>query len=1034
MRSLVAFAVRRRVTIFMFAIAVAVFGFVGYKRLSLELFPDITYPSLTIQTDFPDTAPQEVEYLITRPVEEAVGVLRGLQNIHSVSRPGVSEVTLEFDWGSDMDMLSMEVREKLDRLILPQEAEDPIVLRFDPSLDPIIRLGLSGPGNLVEMRRLAEKKIKPDFETILGVAAAQIKGGLEDEVQINVDQERLAALSIPLDRVREVVGVSNVNLPGGALRGEVSQFLIRTVNEFDSVDEIGDLIVQQNENGIVRLRDVATVQMGTKERDEISRVNGKECVEIALFKEGDANTVTVSKLVQERIAEWRQKLPPGYAMTVLFDQSHFVRQALGEVRSAALIGGLLTILVLFAFLREVRSTLIIATSIPLSVIATFLVMYRMNISLNIMSLGGLTLGIGMLVDNSIVVLEAIFRKKTTGYPLAQAVIEGTSEMGPAITASTLTTVAVFLPIVFVEGVAGQLFKDQALTVTISLLASLVVAVTVIPMLSALGADVHAKATDVRRPVADTDLVMTLGGFSRGYDRFVRGALRHRWVTIVAAFGLFAFALYSLRWIGTELIPPLSEGEFFYEVNMPEGTSLAATDHVMAEMEKAAAADPAIEYYYSTVGSRLIAGGMSLNTKAEYLGQLNIAMKNRTDTQAETATAENLRRQFELIPDLDVKFGRPSYFSLKTPVEVVLYGDNLEDLRSYSLELAGEMRTIRGLVDVRSSLEAGNPEIQVTFDRRRLAGLGLDMGVLSETLRNRVQGVVPTRFKEEDRQIDVRIRNQESDRASVDDIRNLVLPGPNGNPIRLLSVANVHLDRGPAEIHRLQQQRAAVVSANLEDRSLGSAIRDVEGVVGRTPPPAGITTELAGQNREMQKSFASLRFAMALAIFLVYLVMAATFESFIHPFIVLFTIPLGIVGVVAGLLVTGTSITVIVLIGTIMLSGIVVNNAIVLIDAVNRLRRAGVDKLEAVVRAGHLRLRPILMTTLTTVLGLIPMALKFGEGAELRAPLAITVGWGLFMATLLTLVVIPAVYMVIPSRVGVEAEAKEMVPGGEEVTA
>ncbi len=1026
MRSFVALAVRRRVSVIMFALAVAAFGFVGYKRLALELFPDISYPSLTVQTDFPDTAPQEVEYLVTRPVEEAVGVLRGLQTIHSVSRPGVSEVTLEFDWKSDMDVLSMEVREKLDRLVLPEEAEDPIVLRYDPSLDPIVRLALAGTDHLVELRRLAEKKLKPDFETVLGVAAAQLKGGLEDEVQVNVDQERLAALGIPIDRIRQVVGVSNVNLPGGALRGADSQFLVRTVNEFDNVEEIGDLIIQQNESGIVRLRDVATVQMGTKEREEISRVNGTECVEIALYKEGDANTVTVSKLIEEKIAEWQGQLPPGYSLTVLFDQSHFIRQAIGEVRNAAVVGGILAILVLFAFLRDVRSTLIIATSIPLSVIATFLVMYRMNISLNIMSLGGLTLGIGMLVDNSIVVLESIFRKRTGGHSLAQAAVDGTSEVGPAVIASTLTTVAVFLPIVFVEGVAGQLFKDQAWTVTISLLASLVVAVTMIPMLSALGGRVLGGDGRLPRASISDGPTMTLGRFSMAYDGFVRGAIRYRWATVVIAFGLFFAALFSLRFIGTELIPPLSEGEFFFEVNMPEGTSLAATDRVMTEMEQAASADPAIAVNYATVGSRLIAGGMSLNTKAENLGQLNIVMSDRTDQLAEAATAEALRRQFERIPDLEIKLGRPSYFSLKTPVEVVLYGESLEELRGYSLALAGELATVPGLTDVRSSLEAGNPEIQVIFDRRRLAGLGLDMGVLSETLKNRVQGVVPTRFKEEDRQIDVRIRNQEISRSSVNDVRNLVLPGPNGQPIRLLAVADVQLDRGPAEIHRLQQQRAAVISANLKGRSLGPVVADVERVISEVPPPPGITTEMAGQNREMQTSFASLRFALALAIFLVYLVMAATFESFVHPFIVLFTIPLALVGVIAGLLVTGTTITVIVLIGAIMLVGIVVNNAIVLIDAINRLRRAGVDKLEAVVQAGHIRLRPILMTTLTTILALIPMALSWGEGAELRSPLAITVASGLFLSTLLTLVVIPATYMIVPSRLRPETETEEEI--------
>jgi HAE1 family hydrophobic/amphiphilic exporter-1 len=493
------------------------------------------------------------------------------------------------------------------------------------------------------------------------------------------------------------------------------------------------------------------------------------------------------------------------------------------------------------------------------------------------------------------------------------------------------------------------------------------------------------------------------------------------VTLAVAFGLFFAALGSLRWVGTELIPPLSEGEFYFEVNMPEGTSLVATDRVVNVMEDEAKEQDRIDRFYTTVGSRLVAGGMSLNTKGENLGQINIVMKNRTDEENEIATVVQLRQRYESIPDLEIKFGRPSYFSLRTPVEVILFSDDLDELRTYSLDLAQELSTVPGLVDVSSSLEAGNPELQVVFDRRRLASMGLDMGTLSETLKNRVQGVVPTRFKEADRQIDVRIRNSEISRESVGDVRNLVLPGADGRPIRLLAVADVKLDRGPAEIHRLQQQRAAVITANLKGRSLGSAVGDIEQAIAATPAPAGITSELGGQNREMQTSFASLRFALGLAIFLVYLVMAATFESFAHPFVVLFTIPLALVGVVAGLLATNTTISVIVLIGTIMLVGIVVNNAIVLIDQVNRLRRAGVEKLEAVVRAGHVRLRPILMTTLTTILALLPMAIGWGEGAELRSPLAITVASGLFLGALLTLVVIPAAYMVVPSPMKAEVE-------------
>ena len=1029
MHSFVDLAVRRRVSVVMAALALIAFGIVGYNRLALELFPDITYPSLTVQTEFPDTAPQEVENLVTRPVEEAVGVLRGLQTIHSVSRAGISEVTLEFEWGSDMDLLSMEVREKLDRLILPEETTDPIVLRYDPSLDPIIRLALSGPDDLTVLRRLADKQIKQDFETIKGVAAAQIKGGLEEEIQIEIDQNRLAALNITLEQVRQTVGVGNVNLPGGALRGKDSQFLVRTINEFDDIEEIADLIVVQREGAVVRLRDVARVYWGSKEREEITRVGGSEAVEVSLFKEGDANTVSVARRLQDRLRYWQEeKLPEGYELTVLFDQSRFIENALKEVRYAALIGGVLAIMILLLFLRDLRSTLIIATSIPISVVGTFVAMYRLDISLNIMSLGGLTLGIGMLVDNSIVVLESIFRQRKLGRSLFTAAVTGTTEVGPAVIASTLTTVAVFLPIVFVEGVAGQLFRDQALTVTVSLLVSLVVALTLIPMLSAAGSplprqtgrdeDEWKAAPDDRDHEEDTgQSMLTLGWFSRLYDRLLQGVLYRPGLTLVIGFCLFFASLAGSRQLGTELIPQLSEGEFFFEVNLPEGASLAATDRTIQIMERAAAADSAIDRYYATVGSRLVSGGLSLNTKAENLGQLNIVLADRGDSEGELVTAERLRQEFAQLPDLEVKFGRPSYFSLKTPVEVIIFGDDLEELRAYSLDVANQLTGVPGLVDVRSSLEAGNPELQVIFDRQRLAALGLDMGVLSETLKNRVLGVVPTRFKETDRQIDIRLRNRQEDRDSVEDVRNLVLPGSEGEPLRLLSVADVIEARGPAEIHRLQQQRAAIVSANLEGRSLGSAMAEVQTRLAQSPPPRGLSTELGGQNQEMQVSFDSLRFAMMLAIFLVYLVMAATFESFLHPFLVLFTIPLALVGVVTVLLLTGTTVTVIVLIGAIMLVGIVVNNAIVLIDTINRLRRRGVAKHEAVRRAAHLRLRPILMTTLTTILGLLPMALAWGEGAELRSPLAVTVAGGLLLSTLLTLAVIPAAYRIIPSRLG-----------------
>jgi len=1054
MRGIIELSVRRPVSVTMTIIAVMAFGWVALQRLSLDLLPDISYPTLVVQTEFPDTAPQEVENLVTRPIEEVVGVLRGLTTIHSVSRAGLSEVTLEFDWGADMALLSLEVREKLDRLVLPDGCRAPLVLRYDPSLDPVARLALSGGDDLAELRRIADYQLKPDLETVPGIASAQVRGGLEAEIQVAVDQERLAALGLPLDRVRDAVGAGNLNLPGGALRGRDEQFLVRTINEYVDVTEIADIIVSHTDGRQVRVKDVADVFWGAREREIITRVNGREAVGIAIYREGDANTVTVARALHERLADLRsRRLPAGHSLDVLFDQSVFIAQAIREVRNAALGGGLLAVIVLFLFLRHVRSTLIIALSIPISVVATFILLYELDISLNLMSLGGLTLGIGMLVDNSIVVLESIARRRRQGLSLAAAAVAGASEVGAAVTASTLTTIAVFLPIVFVEGIAGQLFRDQALTVTFSLLASLLVAISLIPMLSSLGGRQTARrrtaaAEAAAAPLADRanpgaapaspapgdaerDLALTatdaralfsLGRASGVYDRLLTGALARRAVTLAVAGGLFAASVWGVRWLGVELIPELSEGEFFFEAQLPEGASLAATDRVLQRMEAAAAAVPGVALHYATVGSRSGAGGLGANTRSENLGQLNVIVADRANAGLETEIAERLRREFVLFPDLEAKFGRPAYFTLKTPIEVRIFGEDLAVLRDYSLAVARRLEQVPGLVDVRSSLEAGNPELQIVFDRERLAALGLDMAALSQALQDRVQGAVPTRFRLEDRQIDIRVRNREADRRSLEDVRSLVVPGPGGEPLRLVAVADVRLDRGPAEVHRLQQQRAAVVGANLERRSLGGAVRDVRQALQEVPPPPGVSVDLGGQNEEMEVSFASLRFALLLAVFLVYLVMAATFESFLHPFIVLFTIPLALVGVVAALLVTGTTVTVIVLIGAVMLVGIVVNNAIVLIDMINRFRRGGLSKREAVVRAGHVRLRPILMTTTTTVLGLLPMALSFGQGAELRSPLAITVAGGLLLSTLLTLVVIPAVYMIVPSTVRAQADA------------
>lgn len=1020
--SIVELSVRRRVTILMACSAVVAFGIVSYSRLSLNLLPDISYPSITVQTEFPNAAPGEVENLITKPVEEVVGVIRGMTQMTSVSRAGISEVTLEFGWGADMDSLSMDVREKLDRLLLPDEAEKPIVMRYDPAMDPIMRISLSGGESLTMMRYIAEEKLKDELEKIDGVAAAQIKGGEEEEIQVNLEQGKVAAMGITPEMISRVLSDSNINRPGGSLKGAESNYLVRTLNEYDSVGEIGEIKITASGLPPVRLADVAQVIRGTKDREEITRVNGTECVIIELFKEGDANTVNVADGIKSALVYLPGLLPDGMAMDVLFDQSRFIRSSIKEVRDALTIGGILAILILLIFLRDLRSTVIIATSIPVSVIATFMFMYRMDVSLNIMSLGGLTLGIGMLVDGAIVVLEAIHRQRENGLTRRRAAIVGTKEVGGAVVASVLTTIAVFFPIVFVEGIAGQLFRDQSLTVTFSLAASLVVSLSLIPMLSSLGKD--KKTVKEKKETAKVDDI-SLGFFGKIYERLLRGALRLRWVTLLAAIAIFAGSLTLVPQLGRELIPALTEGEFYFEVTLPEGTSLPATNLILGQMEEIAKNDPGVERVYATVGSRTVSGGLSLKTKDENLGQLNVVVTDRTDELLEATVANRLRDQFVRIPNLDVKLGRPSFFSLKTPVEALFFGEDLVALKNYTLQLKTELAKLPGLVDIRASLESGNPELNVVFDRDRLARLGLTVGQVSETLHSRVNGSVVSKFKEVDRLIDIRIRNQEVDRDSVNDIENIVVAQVDGLPISLKAVATLEPGRGPSEIHRIKQSRSAILSADLKGVGLGEAMRQIEAVIAKNPPPVGITYQAGGQNEEMQTSFQSMLFAMGLAIFLVYLVMAATFENLIHPLLILFSIPLAGVGMILGLYYSGHSISVIAMIGAIFLAGVVVNNAIVLVDAINRFRREGLEKMDAIVYACRIRLRPILMTTLTTVLGLLPMAIGFGEGSELRAPLAVVVSTGLVVSTLLTLVVIPAIYMIVPTSVRTLEEDREL---------
>ena len=1050
---IVSFSIHRPVTVTMFMVAAVVFGTVAFDRLPINLLPDISYPTLTIRTEYPGAAPGEVENLISKPIEEAVGVVSGVVRTSSISRPELSDVIIEFEWGTNMDFASLDVREKLDMINLPRDAEVPVLLRFDPSLDPIMRIALAGEEDLISLRLLAEERIKQELESLDGVASVQVSGGLEEEIQILVDEGRLAQIGIPISQVVQRLAQENINLTGGTLKDGEAEFLVRTLNEFRSVDEINDIVVGMRGMAPVLLKDVAEVRKGHKERKVITHLNGRESVEIAIYKEADKNTVAVAEAVKARLNEIMsefKRFDVPIEMTIVNDQSVFIQNSVDEVRNAAVYGGILAILILYLFLRSFKSTLIIALAIPISVVVTFFFMYATSVSLNIMSLGGLALGVGMLVDNAIVVLEAIDRYYKKKLPTAEAAMKGASEVGKAVIASTLTTICVFVPIIFVEGIAGQLFNDQALTVTFSLAASLLVALTLIPMLAARQWPEHTLARadgaladgggSVMRGLRivfveiPARLLVTLangfaaagrilgrpirwllGQFDRrlaaiieAYPGFLERVLARRGRFLLGTLTLFVASLLAMRFIGNELIPEMSQGEFFVDVQLPIGTPLEETDRVMMRMAELVRPVPGVASVYTVAGTSSQMG-FSATEQRENLGQLHVRLQPGMVGDAELAVMDELRQRFADIPGIEYKFSRPTLFSFRTPIEVEVRGYNLQELQRISLELAQRMRDIPGLRDVKASTEGGNPEVQIVFNRKRVAQLGLDIQTIGTIIRNKVQGEVATEFNRMDRKIDIRVRNREDYRRNVDDLRRLTI-NPNGAvPIPLASVAEVTLERGPSEIRRVDQERVALVTANLKGRDLGSVTRDIQAVIDELILPPDFRVTIGGQQREMATSFDSMVLAIALAIFLVYLVMASQFESLVQPFIIMFTIPFALIGVVLTLLITGTPISVVVLIGVIMLAGIVVNNAIVLLDYINQLRREGLPKREAIKQAGQVRLRPILMTTLTTVLGLLPMAIGLGEGAEVRTPMAITVIGGLLVGTLLTLVVIPTVY-------------------------
>lgn len=1094
--NLVDISVKRPVTVWMFTFAILLFGFVSLSRLSLNLLPELSYPTLTIRADYVGAAPGEIEQLVTKPIEEAIGVVKGVRTVTSTSKAGQSDVVLEFEWGTEMDLASLEVREKLDVLILPLDVQKPLLLRFNPSLDPIIRFGFGGveppikkaPGDNSEanvqhndeknpvildvegMKRLrtyAEEQIKRKLESVTGVASVRVGGGLENEIQVLINQQRTSQLNIKVEEVIARLKAENVNSSGGRVEDGSQEYLVRTLNQFQSLDDMRNLFIATREGKHIRLGDIAEVIDAHKEIDSVTRFNGFEGVEIAIYKEGDANTVQVAENVQRRLERINKELPDYYQLQMVYDQSRFIASAINEVKSAGIIGGILAMFILYLFLKNIWPTLIISISIPVSIIATFNLMYGNDISLNIMSLGGIALAIGLLVDNSIVVLENIDRHKKIESDIKVAASKGTKEVSMAIVASTLTTMAVFFPLVFVEGIAGQLFSDQALTVTFALLASLIVALSIIPMMAArekqtsdsaaldLGASTEKtlpqskfgwffyylglpfkyliQAVFYYVPLAIVSLVVFIvrvvgkilgtllkpliwgfdkvyGVLEKAYFKALDLALRIKFLMIAVIIAVSAISVTLIPKLGMELIPPLAQGEFYAEITLPTGSKMESTDSVLAELARFTAQQDGVDRTYSLAGT-----GSLMNASpaqgGDHWGKLNVVLNKGSSPGDEQRVIASMREFLSEKAGVQSKFGTPELFSFSTPLEIEISGYDLGILRKYSDKMAAILDANDRFADIKSNLQSGNPELKVHFNHAKLAQLGLNAPDVSKLIAAKIGGEVASKYSIQDRKVDILVRTQETQRDSISDIGQMIV-NPGVSPsIPLNAVADIEMSIGPSEITRIGQQRVAVISANLTYGDLGEAVAIAKTLLFELDLPLNMQAKVAGQSEEMDSSFASLYFALGLAVFMVYLVMASQFESLLHPFLILFTVPLACAGSIYGLFITNTNISVVVFIGLIMLAGIVVNNAIVLIDRINQLREAGSEKITAIKEAAHSRLRPILMTTLTTTLGLLPMAIGLGEGSEIRTPMAITVIFGLMYATVLTLFLIPVLYSI-----------------------
>jgi len=993
------------------------FGLFSLGRLRIDLWPKLDFPVIAIITQYTGVGPFDIETVVTRPIEETVASVQNVKTVSSTSRQGLSLLMLEFAWGTDMNQAEIDVRNALEWVedYLPDDVTDPLIFAFDPAMQPIgfYTVGSDVHG-LAELRRISELELEPRIERIPGVASASTSGGLEREIKVLLDPLRMRAHSVSVAQVEAALMMNNQQVPSGWIEDEEREFTIQTQGEYQSLEQIDNTAVTTHGETVIRIRDVADIVDGFVESRQQVWTNGNPAVILILQRQSDANTVSVTRELNQRLPGIVTELPKGIEIEPVWEQAEFINRSMANLGNTAVQAIVLAFLVLLFFLRNIRSSIIVALSIPISIIVTFAVMDQVGLTLNMISMAGLALAVGLLVDNSIVVLESIYRHREQGKSKHDAADIGAREVAMAITASTLTTVSVFVPVLFVPGIAGEMFNDMVVTICFSLGASLVVALTLVPLLASRMLKIRDQT---RSPSGFQQLGDRIGdGIDTTKKRYLKAltwCLSHRLAVLVSTAVIFILSVILLTTRGGEFLPKSDMGYVQMALDRSAGTSLQAMEKSVQKLSEIVdAAVPESEMVYTNFGQ---GEGVfaAFSASGSNQGEMMIRLKSRTHRRRGMSDIErDLREQVRVIPDLEVRFedrGAEAFFGGGGDIVVEIFGHDLDVSEALANDIVAKVKDIRGVADTQVSIEDASPELKIKLDRQRIADLGLSTAQVGQVISTSVLGDVVTRYREGGDEYDVRVQLKDDAREDQNDIGNILIMTPLGRQVPLRSIATLEYDDAPIEIIREDQERMVTVTIDVAERDLRSTTSDVRKALAAVSVPNDFRMEIGGSAEEMMESFMYLGIAFVVAMALTYMVMASQFESFIDPFIILFTIPLSIIGVAIGLTVTGTTLSVMSLIGIIMLIGIIVNNGIVLVDYTNQLREQGLSLFDAIKQAGEARMRPVVMTALTTILAMFPLALGIGESGENWAPMARSVIGGLVIGTLLTLIVVPIIY-------------------------